>query len=43
MAEISFIIPAYNEELLLPKTLRSIDESCLGLPGDYEIVVSTLR
>jgi GT2 family glycosyltransferase len=37
---ISFCIPAYNEERLLPRTLASIDDAARGLALDYEIVVA---
>jgi hypothetical protein len=36
---VSFVIPAYNEELLLPRTLDSIHAAALALRLDYEIVV----
>ncbi len=35
----SIIIPAYNEEQLLPRTLKSLNESMLSLPGEGEIIV----
>ncbi|MFQ3578181.1 MAG: glycosyltransferase [Verrucomicrobiia bacterium] len=35
----SIIIPAYNEEQLLPRTLKSLSESMLSLPGEGEIIV----
>lgn len=36
---LSVIIPAYNEERRLPKTLREIDKYLRNQPYDYEIVV----
>jgi glycosyltransferase involved in cell wall biosynthesis len=36
---ISFIIPAYNEELLLPRTLKAIHSAARAVGADYEIVV----
>jgi len=35
----SIIIPAYNEEQFLPKTLKSLQESMLSLPGKGEVIV----
>jgi glycosyltransferase involved in cell wall biosynthesis len=37
---VSFVIPAYNEELLLPRTLDSIHATARELGLDYEIVVA---
>jgi glycosyltransferase involved in cell wall biosynthesis len=37
---ISFVIPAYNEELLLPRTLDSIHAAARALRLNYEIVVA---
>jgi glycosyltransferase involved in cell wall biosynthesis len=37
---VSFVIPAYNEELLLPRTLDSIHATARALGLDYEIVVA---
>ncbi len=37
---ISFVIPAYNEELLLPRTLDSIHATARELRLDYEILVA---
>lgn len=37
---VSFIIPAYNEELLLPRTIRSIHAACAAAGIRYEIVVA---
>ena len=37
--EISFIIPAYNEELLLPRTLSSLKVALKGKAVDFEIIV----
>jgi len=37
---ISFIIPAYNEELLLPRTLSALHEAARSTAEAYEIVVS---
>ena len=37
---VSFVIPAYNEELLLPRTLDSIHSTARALRLDYEIVVA---
>jgi glycosyltransferase involved in cell wall biosynthesis len=36
---ISFIVPAYNEELELPATLEAIKRSASAATSDYEIVV----
>src|SRR5688572_21460895 len=36
---ISFIIPAYNEELLLGRTLRALDDAARGLGEPFEIIV----
>jgi len=36
---VSFVIPAYNEELLLPRTLDSIHAAARELGLDYEVVV----
>jgi len=36
---ISFIIPAYNEELELPETLRAIEQSAAAVTLKYEIIV----
>lgn len=36
---ISFIIPAYNEESLLPRTLEAIHGAARGVGADYEIIV----
>jgi len=36
---LSLIIPAYNEERRLPKTLKEIDEYLRRQPYDYEIIV----
>ncbi len=36
---ISFIIPAHDEELLLPRTLRSIHEAASAAESGYEILV----
>lgn len=36
---ISFIVPAYNESMELPTTLRSIHRAARGTGSDYEIVV----
>lgn len=36
---ISFIIPAYNEESLLPRTVESIHGGARGVGADYEIIV----
>lgn len=40
MPDVSFVIPAYNEELLLPRTLDSIHATAKTLKLDYEIVVA---
>jgi glycosyltransferase involved in cell wall biosynthesis len=37
---VSFVVPAYNEELLLPRTLSSIQAAARELRIDYEIVVA---
>ena len=37
---ISFIIPAHNEELLLPATLGAIDDAAKLLDEPYEVVVA---
>ena len=37
---ISFVVPAYNEELTILATLTSIHEAMRALGGDYEIVVA---
>ncbi len=37
---LSFIIPAHNEELLLPATLRALSVAAAGLPEPCEIVVA---
>jgi glycosyltransferase involved in cell wall biosynthesis len=37
---ISFIVPAYNEELLLPQTLRAINESAGALGEPFEVIVA---
>lgn len=39
-AVISFIIPAYNEELLLPRTLSALREAARATGEPYEIVVA---
>ncbi|MEZ6193712.1 MAG: glycosyltransferase [Phycisphaerales bacterium] len=36
----SFIIPAHNEEKLLPRTLRAIHDAAKVLAGPYEIIVA---
>ncbi len=36
---ISFVIPAYNEELFLPNTIRSIRQAADEVGVDYEIIV----
>ena len=36
---ISFIVPAHNEELFLPKTLAAIHSTARALNFPYEIVV----
>ena len=38
-ASITFILPAYNEEKLIPFAIRSIQEEMAGRPNDYEILV----
>jgi glycosyltransferase involved in cell wall biosynthesis len=37
---ISFIVPAYNEELLLPRTLAALHEAARSTGEPYEIVVA---
>lgn len=37
---LSFVVPAHNEELLLPATLASIQTACSQLRLDYEVVVA---
>ena len=37
---ISFVVPAYNEELTILATLTSIHEAMRAVGGDYEIVVA---
>ena len=37
---LSFVIPAYNEELYLPPTLDAIHSAARALAIDYEIVVA---
>lgn len=37
---VSFVVPAYNEEALLPRTLDSIHAAARALGLDYEIVVA---
>ena len=37
---ISFIVPAHNEELFLPKTLAAIHSTAKALNIPYEIVVA---
>jgi len=37
---VSFVVPAYNEELLLPRTLDSLHATARELQLDYEIVVA---
>jgi len=37
--EISFIIPAFNEEAMLPRTLKSIENALEGVKVEAEIVV----
>jgi glycosyltransferase involved in cell wall biosynthesis len=37
---ISFIIPAYNEELVLGRTLRAIEEAARGLEEATEVIVA---
>ncbi len=37
--KLSIVIPAYNEELRLLKTLQAIDEYLSGLPRKYEIIL----
>lgn len=37
---LSFIIPAHNEESLLPRTLRALDEASRALPEPAEVVVA---
>ncbi|MCZ6835474.1 MAG: glycosyltransferase family 2 protein, partial [Planctomycetota bacterium] len=43
MPHISFIIPAYNEEVYVGRTIDSIHEAARALPGasglDYEVIV----
>jgi glycosyltransferase involved in cell wall biosynthesis len=36
---ISFIVPAYNEEVELPETLRAIQSAASAVLADYEIIV----
>ena len=36
---ISFIIPAYNEELLIGSTLKALDSAAKTLPEAYELIV----
>ena len=36
---ITFVIPAFNEERLIPLAIRSIREEMAGRPNDYEILV----
>ena len=38
-ASITFIIPAFNEERLIPFAIRSIKGEMAGRPNDYEILV----
>jgi glycosyltransferase involved in cell wall biosynthesis len=38
-ASITFVLPAYNEEKLIPFAIRSIQEEMAGRPNDYEILV----
>jgi glycosyltransferase involved in cell wall biosynthesis len=37
---LSFVVPAYNEELTILATLSSIQETMKAVGGDYEIVVA---
>ena len=37
---VSFIVPAYNEELTLPGCLRSIGEAMARIGGEYEVIVA---
>jgi glycosyltransferase involved in cell wall biosynthesis len=39
MASISFVIPAYNEERLLGRTLRAIDRAAQALGEPVEVIV----
>ncbi len=39
-AVLSFIVPAYNEELLIGRTLRSIHDAARSLDVPYEIIVA---
>lgn len=36
---ITFVIPAYNEELLLGRTLRAVNDAAGPLPEPFEVVV----
>ena len=38
-ASITFVLPAYNEEKLIPFAIRSIQEEMASRPNDYEILV----
>lgn len=38
---LSFVVPAHNEELLLPATLASIDAAAQDVDATYEIVVAS--
>src|SRR5258708_6055980 len=37
---ISFIIPAYNEELLLGQTLRAVNDAAGALEEHFEVIVA---
>lgn len=41
MRALSFVIPAHNEELLLPATLSAIDEACKKVRVSAEIIVAS--
>ncbi len=38
--QVSFVIPAYNEEMMLPSTIGAIHEAVKSLGYEYEIVVA---
>ena len=40
MKTVSFIVPAYNEEELLPDTLKAIHDAAASLGLEYEIIVA---
>jgi len=36
---LSFVVPAHNEEVLLGRTLQSIEQACRGVTASHEVIV----